>query len=100
MGKGSLKNDGFYTVLTGSSDNNKIYLSPTIKNEQTCYNVSKVDELMFNSGDNSITFNTASIDAVKKYGNNMLGKLKIFKVGDRILISNTQYNDGIYVVSE
>eukprot|EP00943_MAST-04B_sp_MAST-4B-sp1_P001419 g1419.t1 len=98
--KGSLKNDGFYTVLTGSSDNNKIYLSPTIKNEQTYYNVSKVDELMFNSGDNSITFNTASIDAVKKYGNNMLGKLKIFKVGDRILISNTQYNDGIYVVSE
>ena len=96
--KGSSKNDGFYTVLSGSS-NNKMYLSPSLKKEETFYNVSTTTELSFDSTDNSITFDVTSIDAVKKFGNNMLGKLKIFKVGDRIRISNTAHNDGTYVVS-
>jgi hypothetical protein len=96
--KGSSKNDGFYTVLSGSS-NNKMYLSPSLKKEETFYNVSTTTELSFNSTDNSITFDVTSIDAVKKFGNNMLGKLKIFKVGDRIRISNTAHNYGTYVVS-
>ena len=76
-----------------------MYLSPSLKKEETFYNVSTTTELSFNSTDNSITFDVTSIDAVKKFGNNMLGKLKIFKVGDRIRISNTAHNDGTYVVS-
>ena len=95
--KGSKRNDGFYTVMAGSNSN-RMYVSPKLKNEKTFYNVSKTSELYFNSSDNSLSYDVTAIDGVTKFGDNMLGKLKIFKGGDRIRIMHTQHNDGIYVV--